>query len=485
MNFGRIFVAMTSAMALAACGGGGGSGNSGGATGGGATGGGGTAGGGTSAPAQCSVRDRQNWAFGQIDEFYLFPTLIDRAANPAAFSDVQGYIDAVVAPARAQSRDRFFTFITSITEENALINSGSSAGFGIRLVYDTGANRVFLLEAFENGPAFAQGFDRGTEILTINGQSVANLLAASGPQGVVNALGPSDPGVTRSFRIRDTAGIERDVSVTKADFSLDPISDRYGVRVLDDGGKKVGYINLRTFIVDSAGPQLRNAFLQFRNEGITEVIMDFRYNGGGLVSVAELLGDLLAADKTGQVFSRTSFRPSLSSNDETDLFRAQAEAIAATKIAFIGRGGTASASELVANSFIPYLGNNTALIGTNTFGKPVGQIARDRTACDDRLRVVAFKTEDRDGNGEYFDGLASVFPNTCRANDDIFTPLGEAGEDSIAKALDFLAGRPCDAISSGGRQGTQSVRTAAQQSRQELIQPRKPTAAQHRIPGLF
>ncbi len=47
----------------------------------------------------------------------------------------QNYLDARVAPARAQSRDRFFTFATSIAEENALINSGASAGFGIRLFY--------------------------------------------------------------------------------------------------------------------------------------------------------------------------------------------------------------------------------------------------------------------------------------------------------------------------------------------------------------
>ncbi|GAA4043099.1 S41 family peptidase [Parerythrobacter jejuensis] len=477
MDIGRTSLAIALAGALVACGGGGSSGGGGGAT----AGGGG--GGGTSTPAQCSLRDRQDWAFGQIDEFYLFPNLIDRTPNPASFNDLQEYINAIVAPARAQSRDRFFTFITSITEENALINSGSSAGFGIRLAYDTSADRVFLLEAFENGPAFAQGFDRGTELLTVNGQSVANLMASGGPQAVIDQLGPSDPGVTRTFRIRDTAGVERDVSVTKADFSLDPISDRYGVEILNDGGKQVGYINLRTFIVDSAGPQLREAVRQFRDQGITEVILDFRYNGGGLVSVAELLGDLMAADKVGDVFSRTTFRDSLANNNETDLFRAQSEAIAATKIAFIGRGGTASASELVANSFIPYLGNNTALIGANTFGKPVGQIARDRDVCDDRLRVVAFQTQNRDNQGEYFTGLASVFPRTCQAGDDIFTPLGDPSEASISTALDFLAGRPCNAISGSGQQGTQSVRVTG--PRQELLQPEQPSAAQYRIPGLF
>lgn len=478
MSFGRAFLSSTLALSLVACGGGGTS-NNGGSTGGG-TGGGGSGGGGT---ATCSLSARQDWVLSQINEFYLFPSLVDTSVNKANYNDVQSYINALVAPARAQSKDRYFTYLTSITEENALINSGSSAGFGIRLAYDTTNNRVFVLEAFENAPAYPQGFDRGTEILTINGVSVASLMSSGGPQAVVDALGPSDPGVTRTFSIRSTAGVTTTVSVSKADYSLDPVSDRYGVKILDDGGKKVGYIYLRTFIVDSAGPQLRDAVQQFRDQGITEVILDFRYNGGGLVSVAELLGDLLGGDKVGQVFSRTTFRASLASNNSTKTFASQPQSIGATKIAVIGTSGTASASELVANSFIPYLGNNTALIGANTYGKPVGQIARDLDTCDDRLRVIAFQTENRDGGSDYYTGLASAFSQTCKATDDIFTPLGDPAEDSVAKALDFLAGRSCTAISSSGQQGVQSARGVA--ATKELIQPDRPTAAQYEIPGLF
>lgn len=476
MALGRALVSSMAALSLVACGGGSSGGGGGGGTGGGTGGGGG----GTST---CSLSARQDWVFSQIDEFYLFPTLVDRTVSKANHSTVQSYIDALVAPARAQSRDRFFTFITSIAEENALINSGATAGFGIRLAYDTVNNRVFVVEAYENAPAFAQGFDRGTELLTVNGQSVPGLMSSGGPQAVIDALGPSTAGLTRSFTIRSAAGVTTSVSVTKADFELDPVSDRYGILVLNDGGKQVGYINLRTFIVSSADQQLRDAVQQLRAQGITEVILDFRYNGGGLVSVAELLGDLLGADKQGQVFSRTTFRTSLASNNSTRNFASQPQAIAATKIAVIGTRSTASASELVANSFIPYLGNNTALVGSNTFGKPVGQIARDRDTCDDRLRVVAFQTENRDGGSNYFTGLASAFSTTCSANDDIFTQLGDPAEASIAAALDFLGGRSCTAIASSGQQGVQSARGAA--AEKQLLQPQHPSAAQFEIPGLF
>ena len=182
----------------------------------------------------------------------------------------------------------------------------------------------------------------------------------------------------------------------------------------------------------------------------------------------------------GQVFSRTVFRPSLASENQTDLFTAQAEAIGVTKLAIIGSRGTASASELVANAFIPYLGNNLALIGSDTFGKPVGQIALDRAACDDRLRVVAFRTVNAAGGGDYYSGLANVIPNTCRAEDQLSRQLGDPQEASIRTALDFLAGRSCTPIS--GVQGTQGVR---QQQQRELLRTYNDNPAQREVPGLF
>lgn len=471
---GRTALALLLSVSLAACGGGGGS-SSAPPTGGG--------GGATPTPtppatAQCTLTQRQSWTLAQLDQFYLFPDLLDRTVNPASFTTVQDYIDALVAPARAQSRDRFFTYITSIQEENALINSGSSAGFGIRLSYAN--NRLFVTEAFENAPGFAAGLDRGVEITAIDGVTVASLFASGGAGAVSDALGPSDPGVRRTLRFIDTTGATREVAITKADYALDPISDRYGATILNDGSKRVGYLNLRTFIVEGGNQQLRNAFQQFQQQGVTEVILDFRYNGGGLVSQAELLGSLLGRNYVGQVFSRTTFRPSQGNRNETALFTQQAEAIGVTKLAIIGTDGTASASELVANAFIPYLGDNVALIGSNTFGKPVGQIAIDRAACDDRLRVLAFRTVNAAGQGDYYTGLASVFPRTCRAEDQLSRPLGDPQEASIRTALDFLAGRSCTPISGGGVQGTQSVRPS-----RELLRTFNDNPAQREVPGLF
>ena len=485
MGIARNSIALAMSLVLAACGGGGSSSNNGGATGGG---------GGTTPPptAGCSLSSRQDFVKSVIDEWYLFPDLVDNSVNKASFNNIDDYIDALVAPARAQSRDRFFSYMTSIAEENAFNNSGSTAGFGIRLGYDTANGRVFVIEAFENGPGFPQGLDRGVEIVAVGPnasslQTTSSLLASGGPSAFSAALGPSDAGVQRVMTIREVSGTERQITVTKADFALDPISDRNGVRVLDDNGKKVGYINLRTFI-GPAENDLRAAFSQFRQQGVTELIVDFRYNGGGLVRVAELFGDLMAANRVGEIFSRTTLRASKSSENETDRFGSQAQAISATKIAFIGTGGTASASELVANAMVPYLGNNLALVGSNTFGKPVGQFAFDRAECDDRLRIVTFRTENASGQGDYYTGLASTFPNTCRAADDIFTPLGDANEASIAQALAFLrtGASVCSPISTNS---TGAVASSEQQrglsGRREALMPAVPSPAQREVPGLF
>ncbi|MDF7777919.1 S41 family peptidase [Sphingomonas sp. AOB5] len=455
-------------------------------SGGGTVTGGGGSGGSTPTPTSgaCSLADRKSWVLAQMNEWYLFPETLPASLNAAPYTTVQDYIDALTATARSQNKDRYFTYITSIAEEDAYYNSGSSAGFGFRLSYDTIARRVFVAETFEGTPALTAGIDRGAEIIAVGTsagslQTVSALMASGGSQAVVDALGPTTAGTTRVLRVTNSAGT-RDLTVSKADYTLTPVSSRYGAQIITDGGQQYGYVNLRTFI-NTADPALRAAFANFRAAGITNIIVDFRYNGGGLVSIAELMGDLLGRNRsTSDVFAYTTFRASKSSNNQTDYFGVQSQSIAPTKIAFIGTGGTASASELVINAFIPYLGTNSALIGTNTYGKPVGQIAIDRSACDDRLRVIAFAVENRDHQSAYYSGLASIMPRTCRAGDDLTRPLGDPNEASTRAAIDFLAGRSCTAISSSGGIGVQSVG-----ERQELLQPERPGTLQREVPGAF
>lgn len=483
---GRTALSATLALALAACGGGGGS----------------------SAPpiagpspapvpspspspVACSVSEQIQFADSVLRDWYLFPDLLDNTVNQANFSTVQAYLDARVAPARAANRDQGFTFATSIAEENALINSGSSAGLGIRLNFDFDNNRLFILEAFENGPGFQAGIDRGTEILAIGTDSsnlatVSSLMAAGSAQAVIDALGPLDAGVTRVLRFAQGNGTVIEASVTKAAFSLDPVSDRYGALILQDAGRNVGYLNLRTFIVGGASEQLRDAFQLFASNNVSELILDFRYNGGGLVENAETLGDLMGRNNVGNLFSETLVRPERVQDLQDQgfvflrNFQSEVNALQPEGLVLIGTQSTASASELVTNAMLPYVARErVALVGTNTSGKPVGQFAFDLASCDLRVRAVTFRTVNADGEGEYFDGLAGVMPNTCHAEDDFTKPLGDPTEASIATALDFLGGRSCTAIS--GQMGQMAQRPVMP----TMVMPKEPRAAQHQIPGLF
>ena len=411
--------------------------------------------------------------------------------DPSGFATVTEYINFLTATARAQDRDRFFTFLTSIAEENAFFQQGANAGFGIRLSYDSVNQRLFVSEAFEGAPALNAGIDRGTEILAIGTssadlQTVADIVASGGASALTDALGPSSAGVQRTLRVDDDANGTRTVTVVKADFNLEPVSPRYGAQVITDGGREIGYLNLRTFI-ETAEPALVAAFDDFRAQGITDFIVDFRYNGGGLVRTAELMGDLLGGNRANSIFSRTVFRASKAQFNDTARFTPRAESVAPTRIAFIGTGATASASELVINAFIPFLGADLALVGSDTFGKPVGQIAQDRAQCDDRLRIVAFATENSAGNADYFTGLASSVQTTCAAGDDISFPLGDPRENSVARALDFLAGRSCQPITAtSSASGMDAGQAEAASLRQRtMLTPVRPSAAQIHSPGIF
>ena len=88
------------------------------------------------------------------------------------------------APARALNKDRFFTYITSIAEENAFFNSGSSAGFGVRLSYDAASQSVVIAEAYETAPAFAAGIDRGARIIMCSALGQQHLIVDAIKAGV-------------------------------------------------------------------------------------------------------------------------------------------------------------------------------------------------------------------------------------------------------------------------------------------------------------
>ena len=449
----------------------------------------------TTAASGCSLRARQDWALAQLREWYLFPDTLPSSLDPTPYANVGDYVDALTATARAQHKDRYFTYLTTISGEDAYYDAGASAGFGFRLALDP-SSRLFITETFEGTAALAAGIDRGAEILAIgtsssNLRTIGAIINAGGTDGLTDALGPDTAGTARTLQVRDATGT-RTVSVTKTAFSLAPVSSRYGAQVITDNGQKFGYVNLRTFI-NTADPALRDAFASFKAAGVNNIIVDLRYNGGGLINVAETLANLMGGNRAASdIIDRVAFRPEKASENTTTNFAVQPQSVSPTRLAFIGTGGTASASEIVINAFVPYLHANAGLIGTNTYGKPVGQIALDRAACDDRLRVIALAVQNAAGTGDYYDGLATKVEASCQASDDIGHPLGSPLESSTRSALDFLEGKSCTRIGASasvagtGTAGTSSqAATLAFNTRRELLTPDRPSTQQREVPGLF
>lgn len=435
----------------------------------------------TPTSSTCSLSARQDWAKSVLSEWYLFPNLIDNNVRKSDYTDLQSYIDALVAPAREQNKDRGFTYLTSIEEEEEYYSSGSTAGFGMLLAFDD-ENRLRVKEAFENAPAYAAGMDRGTEIIAA-GRTDGSLKDISEMTNteLLDAFYAGDGGkrvfkfVTSSYVSGESATYTR--TVTPADYELQPLSPRYGFNVNQTSAGKIGYVHLRTFI-EPAEDKLRDVFGRFKAAGVSHVIIDVRYNGGGLIDTAAKFADLFNKGRDGEVWSTLELRESKPQYNDTYYFADEPNAIDAIKVAFIGTGSSASASEMMMNGQIPWSGENVALIGGNTFGKPVGQFAFDLEDCDDRLRVVTFRTVNAEGNADYFDGIASAMPNACSSRDNLDYPLGGK--------LDFMKNDAAVWVISGWCAplvtGTQSTRSVALR---RVPVPERPTIAQIEIPGLF
>jgi hypothetical protein len=167
------------------------------------------------------------------------------------------------------------------------------------------------------------------------------------------------------------------------------------------------------------------------------------------------------------------------SENRTRYFRPTAQSVAPVRVAFLTTGATASASEMNVNSMAPWV--EVAIVGEDTLGKPVGQYAYDLPGCEDRLRLVTFKTVNADGAGEYYDGLAGLVPFSCAATDTLDQPLGSSSEGMVAEGLHWLGTGTCTTpMTTGLALG----KTARAEIEQRYPRPRHPSAAQWWLPGV-
>ncbi len=79
----------------------------------------------------------------------------------------------------------------------------------------------------------------------------------------------------------------------------DPI---FIARVIDQGTQKVGYLMYNSFL-SQFDEELNGAFADFRAQGVTNLVLDLRYNGGGSVNTAIILGSLISGNPITDVYS--------------------------------------------------------------------------------------------------------------------------------------------------------------------------------------
>ena len=326
--------------------------------------------------------------------------------------------------------ERGFSFISLAEDEQQFFGEGRFEGYGFNSRF-VAANDLRLARVFEDSPAFRGGLRRGQRILELNDRTIADIEAQEG----VGAVFDTTP---IKFRMRETDGTtEFTVTIERDVVTIDPVPGNW--RVIDAaGGRKVGYMELASFI-STADAQMDQVFAEFRNQNVNDVILDLRYNGGGLVNTAELLGDLLGGfDNDGRVFSETLFNADRSAaNDDIEFFEARGSSVSLVNLVVIASPNTASASELVANSMDPWVAGGVSIVGDTTFGKPVGQIGLE--FCEKILRPTAFQTVNAAGFGDYFDGLTL----DCAAADDLNVATGDDADPNVIAALSILEGTGC------------------------------------------
>lgn len=396
-----------------------------------------------------------------IDSWYLWyreTATVDKSE----YSNPQAYLDARLAPLIAEGRERNFSYVTTIAQDETSIGSGAYIGFGFRNSPPP-APPLFIADVFESGPAWKAGVRRGMELLAVDAGSGFETLEELSSRGATSeeVFGASEIGVVRGFRFLQGSDVI-EVSIAKAELAPPALAGQ-PLLIESDGVTPVGYLHLRQFtetaLVPEAGhPSIRDAAVLFKDAGVTDLIVDLRYNGGGLIRVADvfmdLLGGSIAEGEASFKIQVNDQHPDFNEDRENwGIFDVQAETISPLRVAFItSRDYTASASEMVINGLAPWV--DVALIGENTYGKQVGQgrwdmyeydDGLDQAECDVALRLTSFEIVNGEDMGGYHQvGLDGTGRFTlCSGVDDFSAAFGARDESLVATALQWLEGGTC------------------------------------------
>lgn len=375
------------------------------------------------ATGTCSVTGQNQQILAIMQSWYYWNQYLPTNVDPAAYSNTTSFLDALLY----QPLDRF-SYITTQAANTAFYGAGQYVGIGISEEIVNG-NQLQLTDVYPDSPAATAGFVRGGYILSIGGVPVATLIADNQLDA---AFGSEQVGATINLEYQAPSGATQNVTLTTTVITQPNVSL---VQSFNAGGRKVGYFFFQNFITPSTD-ELQQAFAQFQADGDNELIIDERYNGGGLLSVAQFLGSLVVGNNyNGQTFATLNYNSLHTDQDQTLTFETVSNALNLNRVVIITTDATASASELLINALKPYI--DVVTVGSTTFGKPVGENGFE--FCSSVLYPMTFNMLNAAGDGNYFSGIAP----TCAAVDELSEPLGSPNEASLAEALYYIANGNC------------------------------------------
>ncbi|PQA89328.1 S41 family peptidase [Hyphococcus luteus] len=325
---------------------------------------------------------------------------------------------------------------------------------------------------------------RGSKILEIDGVDVVNTNTQSEIDALNAALFPENAGEMHTFVVEDpgSAGT-RTVMLAAADISPSAVNL---TDVIDTGTGKVGYAHITTFSPYDSEQQIADAIAALSADGVSDLVLDLRYNGGGLLAIASQLGFMVAGDAqtNGKTFERLQFNddaggvnPVTGETDNSTPFYSATvgfSSLAAgtpltsldlSRVFILTTENTCSASESVINA-LRGVDVEVVLIGEGTCGKPFGFYPESN--CGQTYFSIQFQGVNDKDFGDYTDGFIAANSSEtygvrvagCAIADDYDHDLGDPVEAMLAAALQYRDMGSCPSPSVVAGITTSSVKTA-------------------------
>lgn len=383
---------------------------------------------GDGAEQDCSVSGRNRFVYQLMRDYYLWA---DRTPifDPTELESPQAVLEAMAY----RTVDRW-SGISPALQRQQLYEEGKYLGIGVQMMGDReGKLRVAMVHA--DSPAGQADLRRGMIIDAINDVPIAQI----DEENLWGSIwGPEEPGVEVQMLVSEQTGAQREVLLEKGWVKIATVND---TKVLERGDRTIGYLMFTSFLETSVA-ELRDAFAEFKQADIDELVLDLRYNGGGLLSTAAVLGSLIAGPAHAEdVLTQLTYNHRHSDRNGELRMPPEEAAVSIDRLFVLTGPGTASASELVINGLRPYM--PVSIIGLRTHGKPVG--SNSWTYCGEAISPITFQLVNAEGEGDYFGGMRV----DCPAADDLQDALGTPEEARMAAALALIEEGRCPLVHPG------------------------------------